>query len=120
VQGAVGTVVVDWCEHSAATRGRYDRLYRAGEATHDHVHGANLGFRADAYWRVGGFRPLHVGEDVDLVERFLNAGTSLVWDPDNAVLTSDRRDFRAAGGFGGYVRSLAEESRNSESFTDTA
>ena len=41
---------------------------------HGHVHGANLGVRADAYWRVGGFRPLHVGEDVDLVSRLVTPG----------------------------------------------
>jgi hypothetical protein len=68
---------------------------------------------------VGGFRPLHVGEDVDLVDRLLSAGTPLAGDTDNAVLTSDRRDFRAAGGFGDYVRSLAEDSRSSVSYTDT-
>ena len=28
VQGVVGTVSVDWQQHSATTRGRYDRLYR--------------------------------------------------------------------------------------------
>jgi GT2 family glycosyltransferase len=106
--GVVGTVSVHWNEHSPQTRLRYDRLYRATGPTHDHVHGANLAVRADAYWRVGGFRPLQVGEDVDLVDRLLNAGTPLVWDTDNAVLTSDRRDSRAPGGFGDYVRSLAE------------
>src|SRR6476660_5684846 len=92
VQGVVGTVSVDWQQHSATTRGRYDRLYHVGEGMHGHVHGANLGVRADAYWRVGGFRPLHVGEDVDLVDRRLTAGTSLAWDTHNAVRTSDRRD----------------------------
>lgn len=109
-QAAAGTVAVDWHEHSAATRCRYDRIHRVDEATHRHVHGANLGVRADAYWRVGGFRPLHVGEDVDLVDRLLNAGTPIIWDTDNAVLTSDRRDFRAPGGFGDYVRALADDS----------
>ena len=77
---------------------------------HGHVHGANLGVRADAYWRVGGFRPLHVGEDVDLVSRLVEAGTPLAWDAHNAVLTSDRSDCRARGGFGDYVRSLADDS----------
>ena len=76
VQGVVGTVSVDWQEHSATTRGRYDGLYRVRDpGVHGHVHGANLGVRADAYWRVGGFRPLHVGEDVDLVGRLVEAGT---------------------------------------------
>jgi glycosyltransferase involved in cell wall biosynthesis len=109
VQGVVGTVSVDWQQHSATTRRRYDRLYRVGEGMHGHVHGANLGVRADAYWRVGGFRPLHVGEDVDLVDRLVEAGALLAWDAHNAVLTSDRRDCRARGGFGDYVRSLAED-----------
>ena len=110
VQGVVGTVSVDWQQHSATTRRRYDRLYRVRDrGVHGHVHGANLGVRADAYWRVGGFRPLHVGEDVDLVDRLLTAGTPLAWDAHNAVLTSDRRDCRARGGFGDYVRSLADD-----------
>lgn len=111
VQGVVGTVSVDWQEHSATTRGRYDGLYRVRDpGVHGHVHGANLGVRADAYWRVGGFRPLHVGEDVDLVSRLVEAGTPLAWDAHNAVLTSDRSDCRARGGFGDYVRSLADDS----------
>ena len=72
VQGVVGTVSVDWQQHSATTRRRYERLYRVRDpGMHGHVHGANLGVRADAYWRVGGFRPLHVGEDVDLVGRLV-------------------------------------------------
>jgi GT2 family glycosyltransferase len=87
-QGAVGTVVVQWQEHSAATRRRYDWLYRVGDqqhgaAIHGHVHGANLGVRADAYWRVGGFRPLRLGEDVDMVDRLVATGTPLIWDSDN-------------------------------------
>ena len=109
-QGVVGTVSVDWQKHSATTRGRYDRLYRVRDpGLHGHVHGANLRVRADAYWRVGGFRPLHVGQDVDLVGRLLAAGTPLAWDAYNAVRTSDRRDCRARGGFGDYVRSLADD-----------
>lgn len=106
-QGFVGTVSVDWQEHSMETRRRYDRLYRTNGRTHQHAHGANLGVRADAYWRVGGFRALRVGEDVDLVDRLRLAGTPFAWSTNNPVLTSDRRDSRAPGGFGDYVRSLA-------------
>jgi hypothetical protein len=107
----VGTVAVDWREHSVATRRLYDRLYRA-EALgrgHGHVHGANLSVCADVYWRVGGFRPLPVGEDVDLVDRRAAAGTRLAWDDSNAVLTSDRRNSRAPGGFGDFVSTLARD-----------
>ena len=109
MHGVVGTVSVDWQEHSPTTQLRYDRLYRVRDGLHGHVHGANLGIRADAYWRVGGFRPLRVGEDVDLVDRLLDAGAPLAWDADNAVTTSDRRDFRAQGGFGDYVKSISDE-----------
>ena len=120
-QGVVGTVSVDWQQHSATTRGRYDRLYCVRDrGVHGHVHGANLGVRADAYWRVGGFRPLHVGEDVDLVDRLLTAGTPLAWDAHNAVRTSDRSDCRARGGFGDYVRSLAEDAVASVATADSA
>jgi hypothetical protein len=103
-------VSVDWREHSDATQRIYERLYRIGGTTHGHVHGANLGVRADAYWRVGGFRPLWVGEDVDQVDRLVTEGTPIVWDADNPVLTSDRRDSRAPGGFGDFVSSLPEDS----------
>jgi glycosyltransferase involved in cell wall biosynthesis len=108
VHAAVGTVLVDWREHSLATRGRYDRLYRVSGTTHGHVHGANLGVRADAYWAVGGFRGLRVGEDVDLVQRLVAAEASVEWDVGNAVLTSDRREVRAQGGFGDFVSALAD------------
>jgi GT2 family glycosyltransferase len=108
VEAVVGTVRVDWRHHSAATRHRYEQRYdRAGsEAPHGHVHGANLGVRADVYWRVGGFRALAREEDVDLVNRLERAGTRIAWDRGNSVLTSDRKDCRVTGGFGDYVQDL--------------
>ena len=107
VDVAVGTVAVEWREHPLAVQQRYDDLYAAPhEDAHGHVHGANLGVRADAYWGAGGFRPLPVGEDVDLVDRLTACGASIAWDSHNPVLTSDRRDGRARGGFGDYVQAL--------------
>jgi glycosyltransferase involved in cell wall biosynthesis len=120
MQGSVGTVSVDWQEHSPITRLRYDRLYRVRDGQHGHVHGANLGVRADAYWEVGGFRPLRVGEDVDLVDRLVAAGNLLAWDANNAVLTSDRRSCRATGGFGDFVQSIAEDAVFSPGSADIA
>ncbi|MCW2587668.1 MAG: putative glycosyl transferase family 2 [Mycobacterium sp.] len=115
-QAVAGTVAVDWREHSVATQRLYDRLYRAGakRRRHGHVHGANLGVRADVYWRVGGFRPLPVGEDVDLVARLAAADIPLIWDDRNVVLTSDRRNSRAPGGFGDFVTALAEQSEGAD------
>ncbi|MDY6998315.1 MAG: glycosyltransferase, partial [Actinomycetota bacterium] len=40
-----------WRDFPAAVARRYLRGYRRGGAEHDHVHGANMGFRADAYWQ---------------------------------------------------------------------
>jgi glycosyltransferase involved in cell wall biosynthesis len=107
-EAVVGTVRVDWRHHSATTRRKYEQRYgRAGrDEPHGHVHGANLGIRADAYWRVGGFRPLERGEDVDMVDRLERNGARMVWDRTNPVLTSDRMDFRVTGGFGDYVQDL--------------
>ena len=51
----------------AAVARRYLAAYHSKGPSHNHIHGANMGFRADAYWRVGGFRALAPGEDVDLV-----------------------------------------------------
>ena len=107
--GVVGTVCVDWQHHTRATRLSYERLYNRGDrSVHGHVHGANLGVRADAYWQVGGFSPLRVGEDEDLVARLLAARRVLAWETRNPVRTSDRRDCRVRGGFGDYVLQVAE------------
>ncbi len=66
-----------------------------------------MGFRADAYWKVGGFRSLATGEDVDLVERFEAAGMRIHRDAKLSVATSDRRDGRAPGGFAHHLRELS-------------
>ncbi|NMM85598.1 glycosyl transferase family 2 [Rhodococcus sp. SRB_17] len=106
----VGKVRVDWSTHSERTRRRYDNAYRLrGNNNHGHIHGANLGMRADLYHRVGGFRPLAVAEDVDLVERMRDAGALIAWDERNVVTTSDRRTPRARGGFGDHLRGLEHD-----------
>ena len=111
---------MDWQQHSATTRRRYEGLYRVRDpGMHGHVHGANLGCAT----RIGGsagFRPLHVGEDVDLVGRLVDAGTPLAWDARNAVRSSDRSACRARGGFGDYVRSLAVDGVASAATADSA
>ena len=49
-KGVVGTVTVeDWSGHPPRVRRRYTRHYRARQEHHPHVHGANLGFAADAF-----------------------------------------------------------------------
>lgn len=99
-----------WRHFSPTVARRYLRAYRTKRSRgleHGHVHGANMGFRASAYWRVGGFRALPSGEDVDLVESFERAGLTVHRDRGLSVATSDRRDSRAPGGFGQYLSDLS-------------
>ena len=104
--------VSDWRRHRADVVHRYLEAYDAAvdpreDDTHDHVHGANMGFRSGAYWRVGGFRALPCGEDVDLVERFDAAGYRIHRDTRLSVVTSARTRARAPRGFGQRLRTLA-------------
>lgn len=97
----------------AAAARRYLAAYRSktGPSSHGHVHGANMGFRADSYWRVGGFAALASGEDVDLVGRFESAGLRIVRDSQLSVVTSRRQVGRAPGGFAAHLRSLLAHGR---------
>lgn len=109
-QGAdmvLGVVRVnDWRYQSADFANRYVQAYASdGDGTgqekchHDHIHGANMGFSARAYWRVGGFRTLSSDEDVDLVARFEAAGYCVHRDAELSVITSARLQARAPHGF---------------------
>ena len=102
--------VADWRHHSADVADRYVQAYEAGprhqDGHHEHIHGANMGFSARAYWRVGGFRTLPSGEDVDLVERFEAAGYCIHRDTELSVTTSARTQARAPHGFAHHLRQL--------------
>lgn len=98
--------VADWEYHSLDLVESYEQEYQgAAESSsdpvdgHEHVHGANMGFSARAYWRVGGFRTLSSGEDVDLAERFDVAGYCIHRDSELSVATSARTQARAPHGF---------------------
>lgn len=99
--------VTDWRQHSVAVAERYLRAYQPRpDSDHEHIHGANMGFNARAYWRVGGFRTLPTGEDVDLVERFEAANYTIHRDTELSVITSARTDARAPRGFAHHLRQL--------------
>lgn len=69
------------------------------DGTHGHVHGANLGVRADAYLAVGGWPRLATAEDHALWRRLGDAGWPLVSSVDAWVTTSGRVRGRAPYGF---------------------
>jgi len=75
---------------------------------HAHVHGANLGVRADRWRQVGRFGHRTVGEDVDLVERVRARTDRWVATDTTRVLTSGRAHSRVQDGFGSYLRDLCD------------
>jgi glycosyltransferase involved in cell wall biosynthesis len=111
VDMALGVVrIANWRHYSDDVAARYAQAYEAGplgqDGRHEHVHGANMGFSARAYWRVGGFRALASGEDIDLVKRFEAAGYCVHRDTELSVITSARTRARAPHGFAQYLRQL--------------
>ncbi len=100
--GAVaGIVDVDsFAEHQAIVRERFRSSYLLhDDGTHPHVHGANLGVRADAYLNVGGWSYAATAEDHDLWKRLTLAGYPTLSDSKLKVLTSGRKIGRAPMGF---------------------
>lgn len=98
----IGTVRPRFAELTGAQVRAWIATHSHGEAL-GHVHGANLGTRADVYLRAGGYRPLREHEDVDLVARM--RPFSAVVETDAAeVVTSGRRIGRTEGGYAGYLR----------------
>ncbi|MBX0300719.1 glycosyltransferase [Cryobacterium sp. 1639] len=97
----LGTVLPDE-ELPEQERARWHGVHTLVDG-HPHVHGANLGVRADRYLQAGGFSDVDSDEDVLLVTelRRLEARecrTALI-----PVLTSGRLQGRVPGGFGGYL-----------------
>lgn len=104
-----GSICVDdWSGHPAAVRDGFRRSYMDADG-HRHVHGANLGVRAEAYRRAGGFPSLACSEDVALVERLMAIGARIAWSAAPRVVTSARRESRARGGFGDTLAALAQD-----------
>ena len=99
-----GTVLPD---ADAETLRSWQRLHVANDG-HPHVHGANLGVRADVLDRLGGWRPLATGEDVDLARRAHAGGFRIHRCGAVPVRTSARRHGRAPHGFSSYLRTLGE------------
>ncbi len=94
----------------------YDRLFAfrrwldpvpwEAPVTHHCAGGANLGFRYDAYARLGGFLPLPFGEDGRIVDDASRLGLRVRRDAASVVHTSARRIGRIAGGLADGLRRL--------------
>jgi len=93
-----GLVDLDSWHAGAHARLAYARIISAGVRAggHDHVYGANLAVRLDAYVAVGGFEAVPVGEDRALVERLRAAGWVVLASVEPVVRTSARMPGREA------------------------
>lgn len=101
-----GTVrIAQWDAIHLDAQARYHAHYQQHD-DHRHVHGANLGFSAEAYLRAGGFPPLAAHEDLHLVRAFERSGARISWSSRPAVHTSARLEARAPEGFAAFLRGL--------------
>ncbi len=82
----------------------FDDYQVEADGSHPHVHGANLGVRADVYLSVGGWSPLSLSEDHCLWARVKRAGWATLSTSRLMVTTSGRLTGRAAGGFADTLR----------------
>jgi hypothetical protein len=100
-QAIAGTVNVDtFAEHDPIVRELFRKTYTiAGDGSHPHVHGANLGLRADAYFAAGGWPSLTTAEDHALWRSLGETGASQISVSHIRVATSGRRIGRAPYGF---------------------
>jgi glycosyltransferase involved in cell wall biosynthesis len=106
----LGTVIVtDWHDHPPHLPATFAARYAFGDGSHPHVHGANLGCRASAYLKAGGFRPLATAEDHDLLRALSRNGCAIARSPDMPVTTSSRRSGRAPAGFSQLLTGLAAQ-----------
>lgn len=104
-QAIAGTIEVDdFSEHRAWVARRFREAYVIyADGTHPHVHGANLGMRADIYLKAGGWASLATAEDHDLWQRISQRGGHRRAVADLRVITSGRRTGRAPDGFAGTL-----------------
>ena len=103
VDAAIGTVTPAGLDAAAHRRWHAEHQLQDG---HPHVHGANLGLRADTYIEVGGFAPLSVNEDHDLVAKVRRVTNRWVATHRTTVTTSARTTSRVEGGFATYISSM--------------
>jgi glycosyltransferase involved in cell wall biosynthesis len=100
-QAVAGIIDVDsFVEQEQCIEERFRLTYLiCADGSHPHVHGANLGVRADAYLAAGGWSRMRSAEDHDLWNRLDREGHMRVSDATLKVITSGRRIGRAPSGF---------------------
>ena len=104
----LGTVRPDPKEMTSAVSALWFARHELDDG-HPHIHGANMGIRADTYRRAGGFPSLAEHEDVQMVERIRQLGATILSTGDSPVLTSARPAGRTPAGMAGYLTQLGRQ-----------
>jgi glycosyltransferase involved in cell wall biosynthesis len=92
--------IVKLGEDGSPAAHEFHRTYLTSpDGTHDHVHGANLALRADAYVDAGGWAHRALAEDHCLWGRLKDRGWRISSPVSSVVITSARLIGRARGGF---------------------
>jgi hypothetical protein len=118
-EAVVGLAPLDQWRGSIEGAAAYARLLASGMRPddpvhqHDHVYGANLAVRADAYLAVDGFPAVPHGEDQALVDRLELSGRPLLRTTAVTVRTSGRMTARAVGGLADRLAAVEESCRTS-------
>ena len=108
IELALGTVAPDPQELAAGLLAAW-RLRHLVSDGHPHVHGANLGIRADTYRAAGGFQDVAAHEDVLLGIAVRANGARVISTAAGPVLTSGRTQGRAPLGMAAYLRELESD-----------
>ncbi len=103
----LGLVRPDPAELSPELLRSWTRAHQLSDG-HPHVHGANLGIRAEMYSRAGGFPLVAAHEDVLLAGRVRELGGLVVSTAASPVLTSARLSGRTPAGMAGYLSELTD------------
>jgi cellulose synthase/poly-beta-1,6-N-acetylglucosamine synthase-like glycosyltransferase len=111
--GVAGIVEVQSIEgeDSATVRALLADYVLNADGTHTHVHGANLGVRADAYLDAGCWSELALAEDHCLWSRLKARGWPTASCTQTIVQTSGRLKGRARRGFADHLRAKLEAIR---------
>jgi cellulose synthase/poly-beta-1,6-N-acetylglucosamine synthase-like glycosyltransferase len=105
VGALAGIVAIDPADAGSEVIRHFHATYRVEpDGTHGHVHGANVGVRADAYLAVGGWSYLALAEDHCLWNRLRRHGCHVRSSTRSVVRTSGRLQGRAKGGFADTLR----------------
>ena len=110
--GVAGIIDVDtFAGHPPGMRRRFRETYELPRTRpHPHVHGCNMGVRADAYLDAGGWPLQDLAEDHGLWRALRARGWPCLADQGLEVMTSGRRVGRARGGFADTLVALAATS----------